>query len=512
MTKEPLTDQRVAHGAVRAALVAAGIVVALSSFYIAPHLGVVNTGTTAAVPGTANNNTNTSQNNNPAAGGGGPQASAAAGPNAPAAANAANQAAKAAACAAGQNGGNTDVGVDGKTIHLAATEVESGIGSSFLAPVRYGILSVLQKTNRGGGICGRQLQLTLKDDGWDPQRGKLYLDNFIQSGDYFALAVVPSSEGLNAASGGGDLDNAPDSVTGSQGIPVIGTDGMLNSQYTDPWIWPVAASTATSMRIMAHDAHNRKASRFALIYNNTYKFGVEGAGAFKAQVGRDGDSIPNGCLVPLQAGQTSYKDQVNSFNKSCGNESGHPVDYVALLLEPQTAETWLQDGPFMGTASNGTGQGAGGPQPLFDDNFGNACGQICANMQVWTSFFPPIYPYDGHPEVQTFKRDLCAVDSNCDVDADSAFTEGGYVGMELVVTALKQLGPDVTRQGLKQVLNSMSLTTGLAAALSWSAGKHYANQTMVAFRDTYGQQFTGFQFVSGSSQSDPCSGCKDPTL
>jgi ABC-type branched-subunit amino acid transport system substrate-binding protein len=323
---------------------------------------------------------------------------------------------------------------------------------------------------------------------------------------------------LNAASGGHDIDNAPDAMNGGQGIPVIGTDGMLNSQYSDPWIWPVAASTATSMRIMARNAHNEAtkkhaAQTFAIVYNQTYKFGVEGKAAFVKQVARDGGTIPDGCVMALSAGQTSYKDQVNEFNSKCGKgRSDGGVSSVALLLEPQTAETWLQDGPYMGVRNDGSGVGAGGPQPLFDDNFGNACGQICANMQVWTSFYPPIFPYDQKPEVQAFKHDLCAVDSHCDVDGDSAFTEGGYVGMDLLVKALTEQGKTglpLTRANLRAVLDNTVLSNGLSGKLTFKPGNHGANQSMVAFRDNYGQQFAGFQIVSGSEQSDPCPNCKD---
>ncbi len=513
------------RSAIRAALLGLGVVVALSSFYVAPRLGLVDSGGQNAPAGTAGGDGPTTGN-----GPSGPQAAggpAAAEPGAGGGGGSGGPAARAKGaqqvqCAPGKNGGATDVGVDAKSINLAATEVETGIGSSFLAPVRFGMLAVQQKVNRQGGICGRQLRLTMKDDGWSASLGKQYLDNFIQSQQYFALAVVPSSEGLNAASRNGsnpgDLDTAADSVTGQPGIPVVGTDGMLNTQYSDPWIWPVAASTATSMRIMAHDAHTRAAhdgqpQTYAIVYNQTYKFGVEGKDAFVAQVKRDGGSIPPGCIVALTAGQSSYKDQINGFNNACGGgRSDGGVSFVALLLEPQTAETWLQDGPYMGSRTNGSGEGAGGPQPLFDDNFGSTCGQTCANMEVWTSFYPSIFPYSQKAPVQTFKADLCAVDSHCDVDADSAFTEGGYEGMDLLVKALQQQGTTgrpLTRQDLAATLDSMNFDDGLSGPLAFRHGNHYANQTMVGFRDTFGQQFTGFQMIPGSQQNDPCSGCSD---
>ena len=489
-----------------------GLVVALSSFYLAPHISDQQT-TAVATRGSGDAKTGTqgggpSDNKPGAETSGGPVAG---GPSGSAAPGTANHPAPADLSCPGKNGGATDVGVDAHNINLAATEVESGIGQSFLGPVRYGMLAVLQKTNRQGGICGRLLKLTLKDDGWDPTRGKQFIDNFIQSDQYFALAVVPSSEGLNQASASHDIDRAPDPVGGGQGIPVVGSDGMLNSQYADPWIWPVAASTATSMRIMAHDAYKRGARNFGIVFDQNYRFGPEGAGAFVAQIGRDGGTISTDCRIGLTAGQEDYGTQVKLFNENCGDGSKHNVDFVALLLEPQTAEAWLHDNPYLGHRANGTGYGAAGPQPLFDIDFANTCGATCQGLQVWTSFFPPIYPFDQQKAVQAFKNDLCAVDSNCESHSQSAFTESGYVGMLLLVDALKEASPFLTRQRLKDVLDAETLDEGLTGALTFRPGRHQANLTMVAFVDQYSSNAT-FQIVRNSQQNDPCPTCTDKAL
>jgi ABC-type branched-subunit amino acid transport system substrate-binding protein len=351
------------------------------------------------------------------------------------------------------------------------------------------------------------LHLQLKDDGWVAQVGKTDLDNFIQSQQYFALAVVPSSEGLNAASQAKDIDRAADSMTGSTGIPVVGTDGMLNSQYTDPWIWPVAASTATSMRIMAHHAIAAGAHDLAIVYDQNYRFGPEGAGAFVKQAQREGHNVPTACRIALTAGQQGYGTQAKSFNDNCKS-----TDFVALLLEPQTAQTWLRESPYLGTRADGTGKGFGGPQPLFDKQFGDNCGDTCKNMEIWTSMYPPIYPYDQQAAVRTFKQDLCAVDNDCNVHSLSAFTEGGYAGMELLVTALQKTSPYLTRERLKATLDSLILDDGINGVLTFKPGVHYANLTMVAFKDTYSGGSASFQYEDGSQQTDPCPSCQDPAL
>jgi len=520
--RQPSTDQIFAHGALRVALVAAGVILALSTLYVAPQLGTSRAANAANSGGAAQAGTS-DQGANPGAdtSGGNNTGNTVSGPGnnrngnggAPSPSGNPNDAPPPGLTCSGNNGSATDTGVDKHTIHLAATEVESGVGQSFLGPVRFGMRAVLEKTNRAGGICGRTLDLTLRDDGWDPQTGKQYIDNFIDGHQYFALAVVPSSEGLNAASQGGDVDKAS--------IPVVGSDGMLNSQYTDPWIWPVAASTATTMRIMAHDAITRgkglgRPVRLGIIYDQNYRFGPEGAGAFVAEARREGATVDtSNCAVAVTAGQSGYGTQVKSFNDNCGDGASGQVDFVALLLEPETAETWLSNGPYLGHTKDGSGLGFGGPQPLFDKNFADTCGATCTGMEVWTSFFPPVDPFD-QGKVQAFQADLCAVDSSCTVDARSAFTESGYVGMGLLVTALQQTSPYLTRTRLAATLDSMTGATaynsGLTPApLAFRSGYHYSNQTMVAFQDSYSST-SSFQYIRGSQQADPCKGCQDKPL
>jgi hypothetical protein len=226
------------------------------------------------------------------------------------------------ACAAGRNGGATDRGVTGTSIKLGATVVSSGIGASFLGPVRIGINAVTDKINRTGGICGRRLDVTLVDDGWDAQRGYGYIRNLIEGDKVFALAVNPSSEGLRIASNAGYFAKTQ--------TPVVGTDGMLNSQYADPWVWPVASSTVSTMHIMATDAYNRlRARHFSIVFDSQYHFGVEGAFAFNCDVKRlTGQSIPgyfepgsssscNGRFCAITAGRASYATENKTFNDAC---------------------------------------------------------------------------------------------------------------------------------------------------------------------------------------------------
>lgn len=410
----------------------------------------------------------------------------------------ASGAAATTACAAGRNGGATDRGVTATSIKLGATIVSSGIGASFLGPVRTGMTAVKDSVNRAGGICGRQLELKLVDDGWDAQLGYSYIRNLVEGDKVFALAVVPSSEGLRIASNEGYFAKTH--------TPVIGTDGMLNAQYVDPWVWPVAASTVSTMHIMAADAYNhRRARQFSIVYDSQYHFGVEGAYAFNAAVKRlTGSPIPGsenpGCggrFCAIAAGKENYASENKTYMDACtsGGDSSKFCDFVALLLEPTEALTFTQAGFRRFPA------GIGLAQTLFSRSFAKACESACDQAMAWTGYNPPIEALASQPKVSAYVQAVQGVDPT--VDVFNQFLEGGYAGMQLVVAALQKAGPHLTRDGVATLMDSMTFDNGLSTPLTWRRGNHYANVSMQPFAIQYQGGFNGFRAVGGGWQKDP---------
>lgn len=385
-------------------------------------------------------------------------------------------------CAPGKNGGNTDKGVTGNKIRLASTHVLSGPGSSFLGSSHVGMEAVVSNVNSKGGICGRLLELTLRDDEWDAARGAQFIQNFINSSPgYFALPVVPSSEGLTQAIKSRYISNGK--------MPVVGTDGMLKEQYQDDYVWPVATATVSTMRIMAKHAYDAGARQFGIVYDSRYKFGKEGARAFKEYVeSLSGAKVD--AYVGIQPGQPSYPD-AETFNSKCG--SSKRCEFVAMLLEPGTAISWINS---MGDDSTGKrlgfgSKGTGGAQPLFNAKFARDCGEPCNGMLLWTGYNPPIGEKQNLPGVAKYVNDVKAIDPG--VDVNNQFLEGAYLGMTVFVEALRRLGPNVTRAGLKDVLDSMRYESDLSSPLVFAPGKHYANLGAQAFVvRTAAGSFSGF--------------------
>jgi ABC-type branched-subunit amino acid transport system substrate-binding protein len=423
---------------------------------------------------------------------------------------------KSSECAAGKNGGSTDVGVTGGSIKLGSTAVLDGPGASFLASVRIAMNAVAKQVNAAGGICGRTLNLIIRNDSWKADLGKQFIRNFVEGEKVFALAVVPSSEGLNAS----------DSYVREQKVPVVGTDGMLIKQYQNPWIWPVATPTISTMHVMAQDAFERANKEdqppgpkdFGIVFDAHYHFGIEGAYAFnqaiKRLTGKDISGFdaanPKASLTKctdrfcgIQPDQQSYDSDANRFNAACGlissTDRRRRCDFVAVLLEPNTAVTWFQARREGYPQLYPTGA-YGGAQPLFNRKFAETCKGNCNNMWVWTGYTPAINDLVARPGVAKYMHDVQAESPSLDVA--NQFVQGGYLGMQLLVHALEAVGPNVTRDNLRKQLDSMSLDLGLSKPLHWQAGNHFANTSAQAFSIQYKTEFSGWRQET-ASLSDP---------
>jgi ABC-type branched-subunit amino acid transport system substrate-binding protein len=398
-------------------------------------------------------------------------------------------------CTAAENGGRTDTGVTANSIKLATTAVLDGAASSLLADSVTAMKTVVDKVNKSGGICGRLLDLRVVNDGFQDARGQAAIKSFIDEG-VFALPVVPSAEGLGAAILSGEIKKAK--------IPVVGTDGMRQEQYNDPYVWPVASATVTAMRVMAkYGATNRGARTFGIVWDEQYKFGKEGRDAFIDQVKKMGYSVTAKADMSLDPNQSSYANEANTFSEACGKADAPTCDMVAMLLLPETAAKWLQKQPPLGRLFTS------GAQTLFTDRFARDCvAQVrskCHGFAVWTGYNPPIGPLKTLPGVAQYVSDVTSVKST--IDINNQFIEGAYLGMSLFVKALQTVGPDLTRARLAAALDAMDFKTDLASQLSWRPGNHAANVRSQAFSMTVSNNtFRGWSNENTGFLLDPAHG------
>jgi hypothetical protein len=86
---------------------------------------------------------------------------------------------------------------------------------------------------------------------------------------------------------------------------------------------------------------------------------------------------------------------------------------------------------------------------------------------------------------------------NSSADAFNQFTEGSYLGLQLLVEAMGKVGGNLTRDALKAELDKTSLDTGLAASPSaWSSGNHWAVGGAQGFTMQSSNGFAGWRLTT----------------
>jgi ABC-type branched-subunit amino acid transport system substrate-binding protein len=266
---------------------------------------------------------------------------------------------------------------------------------------------------------------------------------------------------------------------------------MLIQQYEDPWVWPVATATVSTMRIMAKHAYDKGIRKFGLVFDKQYRFGREGSAAFQSYV----RTLPGAELKSFRGinpGQPNYSSDVEAFNQACADA----CEFVGMLLEPGTAETWIAGNPQFGTKMTS------GAQTLFNERFAQNCRAKCGGMLVWTGYSPAVGTLAALPSIRAYIDDVQSV--NPTVDVTNQFMQGAYLGMSVFVDALRKVGPELTRARLQQTLNAMDYATEMASPLSWRADRRHANSTARAFSIVTAQgSFSGWRDEQTGWVKDP---------
>jgi ABC-type branched-subunit amino acid transport system substrate-binding protein len=375
-------------------------------------------------------------------------------------------------CEAGANGGATDRGVTDRRIDLFMSATLDGPNASMLGAAPQVVSRVIKDVNEAGGICGRLLNLKVRNGFSAPPS------------DVFAAMVGPLYPELDRYVAEGAADRAA--------VPIVGTDGRTAAQFRSPWVWPVGAPVASLTRIaVEYGYRSLNARTFALVYAQEDAGFGEAVAPFREYVA----SLPGASVRIVQAlppGDQSYAMEVNEFNAACGGEQ---CDLVVWAVDLYTAQKWASRDPAPGRLMT-----AG-----LSSDLAHLCQRVdlsssCSSLHVWDAFTPPIDPFLGDPAVRAYQ--------DAGGQAGNPLVEGAYVGAQVLVEAIRRTGPVLTQARLRQVLDEMRFESGLVGGLQWGPGVpggRLGNRTARALRVTWS--------ASGdSSLSDAGTGwVSDPT-
>lgn len=376
--------------------------------------------------------------------------------------NASSAAAAAAASANCKPQAVQQNGVSLTEVKVGSTFARSGPVANISGPIEQGVRAYFNDVNAAGGVCKRKINLVGYDDGWNPQEGKRLLLKLADDDKVFLMAVVPSSLGLDAARD--DLEQ--------RGIPVIGTSGLIESQFKEPLQWAVGASNGLSSPHIAMPflINERGIKKFAVIYLEDLEVGRNAEAAIRQEAGALGATV---CASqPRKLSDTEYGSTWASLIQKCEG----PPEYVFFALDPSGIIKAVKQ------ASNRPTKGWGAGPPGFIDLVAKQSGSGLAPYQAQSPFYPPIDPFLNLPGVQAYVKTVQKY-YGTQIDLKNPFLEGGYCGAAMVTEAIRQAGPAPTRAKVIAAMNALTnWTCGVSQPMTFRAGNHYGNKSLLAVK------------------------------
>lgn len=377
-----------------------------------------------------------------------------------------------------------DMGVTKTKIKVGTWGPLSGPFQAFGRSIT-GIEAYIAKVNREGGVNGRQIELIKRDDGYDPARTKLVVNELINRQGVFALVG-----GVGTANGAAILND----IRANQ-IPWVSplTGSTLFSQVRDgKLLTPTVFATYTnyeieSILLLRYAVNTLKFDKIGIAYVNN-AFGAEGLRGVKSEIADLKGKATLVAEVAHEQSETNLPLQALKLKDSGAQAvvvyTGGDA-YISLMREmakigykPQILATSAAAGVFL----------AGGPNTP-------ANGAIIASyMPLPTAVIPD--GKGGDPKADAAFAEMFKFAPDV-IKVDPLSPQAGWAAAEMLVEGLKRTGPVLNRPNFVAAMESIKNWKGsLYNTVSFSPTDRQGNNSVFLARGTYSPR-PGFTPVGG---------------
>ena len=412
------------------------------------------------------------------------KAAAAATTAAPAAAAAVTTAAKAAvttaapttAAPAGPKKVKTDIGVDDKSIKLGVLTDQTGQFKVFGSTIVAGTQLFWKDQNAKGGVCGRQIELVIKDHGYDVNNAKPRYDEI--KDQVLAMQQVLGSP-MNTKL-------LPDYTADKMSvIPVSWASSLLKNDYIVMAGPSYDVEMINGYAFMVSDLGIKAGDKIGHIWQEG-EYGQNGQAGAKYAAGKLGLTYID---VPIKPSDTDLTTQVNN------------------LLSQGVAAITVTSGPKQSLSVTQTLEQAGSKIPVVSSNPGFiiADGDAAKAMEAHFYLSAAAAPYTSeNPNVQKVVKEFEGDATYKDVTRGFSINFGYAIG-ELYADALQKAcdAGDLTRDGLHASFGKITSfdSGGLMGLLDYSKPNSIPSRTnYVAKYDP--NQAGALKVVKGDFASD----------
>jgi branched-chain amino acid transport system substrate-binding protein len=313
-------------------------------------------------------------------------------------------------------------GVTDTSIRIGGSTFTSGPAAVYGEQIAVGFAAGVRYINDHGGINGRRVDLVLYDDGGDPAKQLTNTKRLVEIDKVFALSMVYAPiSGQYAA---------------EQRIPVF-QQGQFDEDFTNPWWFPVGGPQRFAAYATAwFGATQLKVKKVAIFYldagavNYSRQFAEQEALDWKAY----GVSVP--VLAPFAPDQSSCGDALTRAKDA-------DVDFIVFEIDAAKVIQCSIEAQLQGYKPP---KGWGGyligvpiiPEALGDASLG-------------------MYAFDAFGALYTVPDYLSYVKKvSSSTEAVSSVTASYFTLALLFRDAVARLGDNITREGLRDVLNTFT--------------------------------------------------------
>jgi ABC-type branched-subunit amino acid transport system substrate-binding protein len=315
-----------------------------------------------------------------------------------------------------------DVGITDTEIRIGGSTFTSGPAAVYGEQIAVGFAAGVNYINEHGGINGRRVVLKIYDDGGDPAKQLANTKRLVEVDKVFALT----------------MSYAP--IAGqyveSKGIPVFHL-GQFNEEFTNPWWLPVGGPQRLASYFMAkYGSKDLGVKSVAIFYLDAGSANY--SRAYAESVAKDweayGAKVP--VLVPFAPDQTSCSDAISKA-------SAAKVDFIQFEVDASKVINCGVEAQIQGYKPP---KGWGGyliGVPVIHE----ALGDYSVGMYAFDAFA-------ANYTVPDYIEAVRKVSSK--TESYSSVTMSYFISALLMRDAIAAMGDDITRQGVRDVVNTFT--------------------------------------------------------
>lgn len=335
-------------------------------------------------------------------------------------------------------------GFDDKEIRIGQWGPQTGPAAPWGSVAR-GSRLLFNMVNEKGGIHGRQIRYFIRDDQYNPSQTMAAVRDLVDRQGVFAVVGgVGTAPGL-----------AVQEYLRQNQIIWTGVCSGAKVFHDNPWLWNIWPAYFDEGSLLAkHAVENMGFTKVALFYQND-DWGLDNLDGVRARLKKNNLELL--AAIPVEPVERDLSSQIARLQAS-GAEA------VIGIMAPTQAAIALRTSVSVGFK----------PQWLFTYNLcdfalmNHITEGLWAREGVITGAFTD-QPFSDEPLMTSYREAAARLAPE---ERWGVFFMAGIVVAEPLVYALEQVGRDLSREAVRDALNSITDFQGIGPVITWREGNH----------------------------------------